>query len=437
MRFISWNVNGLRACVQKGFLDFFNDMNADFFCLQETKLQPDQIQLDLPGYEQYWCSAEKKGYSGTAVFTKHTPQSVRYGIGVPELDTEGRVITLEYPEFYLVTCYTPNAQRGLARLDHRMKWEDAFREYLMALDSKKAVILCGDLNVAHNPIDLKNPGSNRGNAGFSDEERAAFGRLLDSGFTDTFRYLHPDAEGCYTWWSYMFNARQNNAGWRIDYFVVSDRLRDQIYRTPIHSDILGSDHCPVELDLSVSCNGGIWQSEPEGQASRILPERKALSNTQKNAVRAGIAAGLLAVGFAGGYFTNYLLSPKEPEYTTNNRPQSPYFGYVPIFLPLETVSASDAADMATDELIDYVVRIPQLQNYASPVSSTMITLALYEQCKADYPALAELEKRGSEAATCMQQRLSRLSYLSVEGNVLSFLLSLDVFQIPETVINNA
>lgn len=235
----------------------------------------------------------------------------------------------------------------------------------------------------------------------------------------------------------MFNARQNNAGWRIDYFVVSDRLRDQIYRTPIHSDILGSDHCPVELDLSVSCNGGIWQSESEGQASRILPERKALSNTQKNAVRAGIAAGLLAVGFAGGYFTNYLLSPKEPEYTTNNLPQSTYFGYVPIFLPLETVSASDAADMTTDELIDYVVRIPQLQNYASPVSSTMITLALYEQCKADYPALAELEKRGSEAATCMQQRLSRLSYLSVEGNVLSFLLSLDVYQIPETVINNA
>ena len=251
MKFISWNVNGLRACVQKGFLDFFNNVNADFFCLQETKLQPDQIQLELPGYEQYWCSAEKKGYSGTAIFTKHTPQSVSYGIGVPELDTEGRVITLEYPEFYLVTCYTPNAQRGLARLDHRMKWEDAFREYLMALDGKKPVILCGDLNVAHNPIDLKNPNSNRGNAGFSDEERAAFGKLLDCGFTDSFRYLHPDAEGCYTWWSYMFNARQNNAGWRIDYFVVSDRLRDQILNTPIHSDILGSDHCPVELELSI------------------------------------------------------------------------------------------------------------------------------------------------------------------------------------------
>ncbi len=435
MKFISWNVNGLRACVQKGFLDFFNDMNADFFCLQETKLQPGQIQLDLPGYEQYWCSAEKKGYSGTAIFTKHTPQSVCYGIGVAELDTEGRVITLEYPEFYLVTCYTPNAQRGLARLDHRLKWEDAFREYLMALDSKKAVILCGDLNVAHNPIDLKNPASNRGNAGFSDEERTAFSRLLDSGFTDTFRYLHPDAEGCYTWWSYMFNARQNNAGWRIDYFVVSDRLKDQIYRTPIHSNILGSDHCPVELDISISCNGGIWQSEPEGQASHTQPERKSLSSAGKTAVRAGIAAGLLALGFAGGYFTNHLLSPKEAE-TATDVPYLGYFQSTPIYIGLRSVSASEAAKMTTEELIDYVVQIPALANYASPYSSVMLTVEYYNQCKEAYPALAELEKRGSEAVKLMQQRLLVSSSFSTETNVLSFLLSLDVYQIPETVINH-
>lgn len=249
MRFISWNVNGLRACLQKGFMDFFHQIDADFFCLQETKLQSGQVELELPGYQQYWCYAEKKGYSGTAIFTRHTPLSVRYGIGVPELDTEGRLITLEYPDFYLVTCYTPNAQRELARIDHRLRWEEAFRDYLTELDKHKSVVICGDLNVAHNEIDLKNPSSNRGNAGFSDQERSAFGKLLDSGFTDTFRYLYPDATGKYTWWSYMFNARANNAGWRIDYFLVSDRLQGRIQNAAIHADVLGSDHCPVELEL--------------------------------------------------------------------------------------------------------------------------------------------------------------------------------------------
>ena len=251
MRLISWNVNGLRACIGKGFLDVFRELDADCFCLQETKLQPDQIDLELIGYEQYWCSAEKKGYSGTALFTKRTPLSVTYGIGVPELDNEGRVITAEFPEFYLVTCYTPNAQRGLARLDHRMRWDEAFRSYLKELDGRKGVIVCGDLNVAHQEIDLKNPKSNRGNAGFSDEERESFTRLLESGFTDTFRYLNPDATGCYTWWSYMYKARQNNAGWRIDYFLVSDRLRPQIKDTPIYHEIQGSDHCPVGLELQL------------------------------------------------------------------------------------------------------------------------------------------------------------------------------------------
>lgn len=251
MKFCSWNVNGLRACLQKGFLDFFQQEDADFFCLQETKLQPDQLSLDLPGYEAYWCYAEKKGYSGTAIFTKHTPLSVTYGIGAPHLDTEGRVITLEYPDFYLVNCYTPNAQRELARLDHRMQWESAFREYLMALDKKKSVILCGDLNVAHKEIDLKNPAANRNNAGFSQQERDAFSRLLGSGFTDTFRFLHPDAAGCYSWWSYMFHARENNAGWRIDYFLVSDRLQPKIADAKIHANILGSDHCPVALELNL------------------------------------------------------------------------------------------------------------------------------------------------------------------------------------------
>jgi len=251
MKFISWNVNGLRACLQKGWQDFFDRENADFFCLQETKLQEGQITLELPGYEQFWCYAEKKGYSGTAIFTRHKPLSVSYGLGIPELDTEGRLITLEYPDFYLLTCYTPNAQRELARIDHRLKWEEAFRQYLVQLDAKKPVILCGDLNVAHKEIDLKNPASNRGSAGFSDEERAAFTALLDAGFTDSFRKLNPDATGCYTWWSYMFKARQNNAGWRIDYFVVSDRLAEQIVAAPIYSDILGSDHCPVGLELNI------------------------------------------------------------------------------------------------------------------------------------------------------------------------------------------
>ena len=251
MKFISWNVNGLRACLQKGWQDFFDRENADFFCLQETKLQEGQVELQLPGYQQFWCCAEKKGYSGTAIFAKYAPLSVAYGLGVPELDTEGRLITLEYPDFYLVTCYTPNAQRELARIDHRLKWEQAFRQYLQELDSKKPVILCGDLNVAHKEIDLKNPASNRGSAGFSDEERAAFSALLDAGFTDSFRHLNPDATGCYTWWSYMFKARQNNAGWRIDYFVVSDTLAEQILAAPIYSDILGSDHCPVGLELNI------------------------------------------------------------------------------------------------------------------------------------------------------------------------------------------
>lgn len=251
MKFISWNVNGLRACVQKGFLDFFKEAGADFFCLQETKLQADQISLDLPGYYQYWNYAEKKGYSGTAIFTRQEPVRVLFGIGVNEMDTEGRVITLEFEEFFLVTCYTPNSQRELTRLPYRLQWEDAFSEYLCELDSHKPVILCGDLNVAHNEIDLKNPSSNRRNAGFTDEERAAFGKLLEKGFTDTFRHLYPDLAGAYSWWSYMFQARKNNAGWRIDYFIVSNRLREKIADAAIHSDIMGSDHCPVSLELTL------------------------------------------------------------------------------------------------------------------------------------------------------------------------------------------
>ncbi len=249
MRFVSWNVNGLRACVQKGFLDSFRIINADFFCLQETKMQPDQLTLDLPGYHQYFYSAEKKGYSGTAIFAKHEPLSVTYGVGVEELDHEGRLITLEYEKFYLVTCYTPNAQDELKRIDFRMAWEDALREYLCELDRKKPVIYCGDLNVAHNEIDLKNPGPNRGNPGFSDEERGKFTQLLDAGFTDTFRYLHPDLPGAYSWWSYRFQAREKGIGWRIDYFVVSSRLCDAIEATPIYTEVYGSDHCPVGLEL--------------------------------------------------------------------------------------------------------------------------------------------------------------------------------------------
>lgn len=251
MRLISWNVNGLRACMQKGFMDFFHAIDADIFCVQETKLQSGQIELELHDYDQFWNYAQKKGYSGTAVFTKHAPLSVTYGMGIEAMDTEGRLITLEFSDFYLVTCYTPNAQRGLARIEHRLQWEEAFAEYLLRLDSEKPVILCGDLNVAHKEIDLKNPSSNRGNAGFSDEERECFSSLLEKGFTDTFRYLHPDTTGSYTWWSYMFNARQNNAGWRIDYFIVSNRIADKIRATPIHAKILGSDHCPVELDIGL------------------------------------------------------------------------------------------------------------------------------------------------------------------------------------------
>ena len=249
MNFISWNVNGLRACMTKGFPEFFEKADADFFCLQETKLQQGQIDLALPGYHQFWNYAEKKGYSGTAIFAKEAPLSVTYGVGLPELDTEGRLITLEYPDFFLVTCYTPNAQQGLARIDHRLKWDDAFREYLARLDEGKPVIACGDLNVAHQEIDLKNPGPNRGNAGFSDEERESFGKLLDAGFTDTFRFLNPDATGIYSWWSYRFQARKNNAGWRIDYFLVSNRLAERIADAPIYTEVLGSDHCPVGLKL--------------------------------------------------------------------------------------------------------------------------------------------------------------------------------------------
>ena len=251
MKFISWNVNGLRACMGKGFQDFFDSEDADFFCLQETKLQAGQIEMDLPNHHQYWNYAEKKGYSGTAIFAKEEPVSVVYGVGVEELDTEGRMVTLEYPDFYLVTCYTPNAQRELARIDHRLNWDKAFRNYLMQLDQKKPVIVCGDLNVAHQEIDLKNPKSNRGNAGFSDEERESFTKTLASGFTDSFRYLYPDMEGAYTWWSYMFKAREKNAGWRIDYFLVSNRIADKITATPIYKDVLGSDHCPVGLEINL------------------------------------------------------------------------------------------------------------------------------------------------------------------------------------------
>lgn len=250
MKFISWNVNGLRACVQKGFLDFFHEIDADFFCLQETKLQEGQIDLDLPGYYQYWNYAQKKGYSGTAIFTKHEPISVSYGIGMEEHDTEGRVITLEYDNFYLVTCYTPNSQNELARLDYRMTWENDFLSYLKTLDAKKSVILCGDLNVAHQEIDLKNPKTNRKNAGFTDEERAKMTKLLSSGFTDTFRYFYPDTEQIYSWWSYRFKAREKNAGWRIDYFITSDSMKDKLVDAKIHTDILGSDHCPVELTIT-------------------------------------------------------------------------------------------------------------------------------------------------------------------------------------------
>ena len=251
MKLISWNVNGLRACLGKGFTDAFEALNADFFCLQETKLQAGQVTLNLPGYHQFWNYAEKKGYSGTAIFAKKEPLSLRLGLGVPELDTEGRLITLEYENFFLVTCYTPNAQPELARIHHRLRWEDAFRTYLVGLDKEKPVLICGDLNVAHNEIDLKNPASNRGNAGFSDQEREAFGKLISAGFTDSFRHLYPEQTGAYSWWSYRFHAREKNAGWRIDYFLVSDRVKDQIQEASIHPEIFGSDHCPVELDIDL------------------------------------------------------------------------------------------------------------------------------------------------------------------------------------------
>ncbi len=251
MKMVSWNVNGLRACVTKGFVDIFNKLDADIFCLQETKLQEGQIDLPLEGYYQYWNYAEKKGYSGTAIFTKKEPLTVTNGIEIDEHNTEGRVITLEFQDFFFVTCYTPNSQNELKRLDYRMKWEDDFREYLLRLNKKKPVILCGDLNVAHNEIDLKNPKTNRKNAGFSDEEREKMTTLLNSGFTDSFRYLYPDKEGIYSWWSYRFNARKNNAGWRIDYFITSDSIKDKIIDSKIHTDIMGSDHCPVELDIDL------------------------------------------------------------------------------------------------------------------------------------------------------------------------------------------
>lgn len=249
MKLISWNVNGLRACVTKGFMDFFTEADADIFCIQESKLQEGQIDLPLPGYHQYWNYARKKGYSGTAVFSRQEPLSVSYGIGIEEHDQEGRVITLEFEDFYLVTVYTPNSQNELARLDYRMEWEDAFLAYLKKLEEKKPVIFCGDLNVAHREIDLKNPKTNRRNAGFTDEEREKFSRLLEQGFIDTFRYFYPDQEQIYSWWSYRFRAREKNAGWRIDYFCVSESLKDRLEDAKILTDVMGSDHCPVELDI--------------------------------------------------------------------------------------------------------------------------------------------------------------------------------------------
>ncbi|EAE6001825.1 exodeoxyribonuclease III [Listeria monocytogenes] len=251
MKLISWNVNGLRAAVKKGFLEYFEEVDADIFCLQETKLQEGQIELDLPAYKDYWNYAVKKGYSGTAIFTKVEPLFVQYGLGVPEHDTEGRVITLEFEEFFMVTVYTPNSQAELKRLDYRMTFEDAILEYVKNLDKTKPVVLCGDLNVAHEEIDLKNPKTNRKNAGFSDEERAKFSAFLDAGFIDSFRYFYPDLTDAYSWWSYRMNARARNTGWRIDYFVVSERLKDKLVDAKIHADVLGSDHCPVELELNL------------------------------------------------------------------------------------------------------------------------------------------------------------------------------------------
>lgn len=247
MKFISWNVNGIRACLTKGFMDFFNNEDADIFCLQETKVQAGQVELDLKGYHQYWNYAEKKGYSGTAVFTKQEPLSARYGLGIEEHDKEGRVITLEFPDFYFITVYTPNSKTELERLDYRMVWEDEFRKYMKDLEKEKPVVVCGDLNVAHKEIDLKNPKTNRKNAGFTDEERNKFTELMDAGFIDTFRYFYPEQEGIYSWWSYRFKAREKNAGWRIDYFLTSASMKDRLVSAKIHTEILGSDHCPVEL----------------------------------------------------------------------------------------------------------------------------------------------------------------------------------------------
>lgn len=251
MKFISWNVNGLRACEGKGFRDIFKELDADFFCLQETKLQEGQIDLQFPGYESYWDYAEKKGYSGTAIFTRHKPLSVSRGLGIDAHDHEGRAVTLEFEQFYLVTVYVPNSQDGLRRLDYRMAWEDDFRAYLKSLDERKPVVVCGDLNVAHQEIDLKNPKSNRRNAGFTDEEREKFSLLLEAGFTDTFRYFYPDKEEIYSWWSYRFKAREKNAGWRIDYFLASNRLQPQLRSAAIHTEIFGSDHCPVEVNIDL------------------------------------------------------------------------------------------------------------------------------------------------------------------------------------------
>ena len=251
MKFISWNVNGIRACITKGFEDRFHELDADIFCLQETKCQQGQVKLELPGYHQYWNYANRRGYSGTAIFTKREPLSAAYGIGIEEHDKEGRVITLEMDNFYLVTVYTPNSQDGLKRLDYRMTWEDDFRNYLLELDKKKPVLVCGDLNVAHKEIDLKNPKTNRMNAGFTDQEREKFQILLDAGFIDTFRYFYPEQTGIYSWWSYRFKAREKNAGWRIDYFLASRRLADKLESAQIHTEIFGSDHCPVEVTLNV------------------------------------------------------------------------------------------------------------------------------------------------------------------------------------------
>ena len=252
MKLISWNVNGLRACMKKGFEEYFKETDADIFCVQETKLQEGQIELDLPGYFQYWNYAQRKGYSGTAVFSKREPEAVFYGIGIPKHDTEGRVITLEYEGYYLVTVYTPNSQSELARLSYRMEWEDDFLKYLKGLEKKKPVIFCGDLNVAHKEIDLKNPGPNRRNAGFTDEEREKFTRVVESGFIDTYRYFYPEQEGVYSWWSYRFRAREKNAGWRIDYFCVSESLKDKLRDAKILTQVMGSDHCPVELDIDLA-----------------------------------------------------------------------------------------------------------------------------------------------------------------------------------------